>query len=51
MVSGTNEGSPFAPHTAEETAAMLDAVGVDDEDALFDIPPAVRFTAADPDAL
>ncbi|MFB6192567.1 MAG: aminomethyl-transferring glycine dehydrogenase subunit GcvPA [Haloarculaceae archaeon] len=41
--SGPEEGSPFAPHTAEETAAMLDAVGVDTEDALFDIPPAVRF--------
>jgi glycine dehydrogenase subunit 1 len=36
-------GSPFAPHTAAETAAMLDAVGVDDEEELFDIPDAVRF--------
>ena len=36
-------GSPFAPQTAEETAAMLDAVGVESEEALFDIPEAVRF--------
>ncbi|MFB6081501.1 MAG: aminomethyl-transferring glycine dehydrogenase subunit GcvPA [Halanaeroarchaeum sp.] len=36
-------GSPFAPHTAEETQAMLDAVGVVDEDDLFDVPESVRF--------
>jgi glycine dehydrogenase subunit 1 len=36
-------GSPYAPHTASETAAMLDAVGVADEEALFDIPESVRF--------
>ncbi|MFB6220942.1 MAG: aminomethyl-transferring glycine dehydrogenase subunit GcvPA [Halolamina sp.] len=36
-------GSPFAPHTDGETAAMLDAVGVDDEEALFDIPEPVAF--------
>jgi len=36
-------GSPFAPHTDAETAAMLDAVGADDEEALFDIPEAIRF--------
>ena len=36
-------GSPFAPHTPEETAAMLDAVGVESEEALFDIPDPVRF--------
>jgi glycine dehydrogenase subunit 1 len=39
-------GSPYAPHTPEETAAMLDAVGVDDEEALFDIPESVRFDGA-----
>jgi glycine dehydrogenase subunit 1 len=39
-------GSPYAPHTAADTAAMLDAVGVDDEEALFDIPEAVRFDDA-----
>jgi len=37
------DGSPFAPHTAAETAAMLDAVGVDTEADLFDIPDAVAF--------
>ncbi|SEO67495.1 glycine dehydrogenase subunit 1 [Halogranum amylolyticum] len=37
-------GSPYAPHTADETAAMLDAVGVDSEEALFDIPDDVAFT-------
>ena len=36
-------GSPYAPHTAADTAAMLDAVGAADEEALFDIPEAVRF--------
>jgi len=37
------QGSPYAPHTDAETAAMLDAVGVDSEEALFDIPDPVRF--------
>ncbi|MEF8885053.1 MAG: aminomethyl-transferring glycine dehydrogenase subunit GcvPA [Haloarculaceae archaeon] len=37
------QGSPYAPHTDAETAAMLDAVGVDSEEALFDIPAPVRF--------
>ena len=36
-------GSPYAPHTPEETAEMLDAVGVDDAEELFDIPESVRF--------
>ncbi|GAA0210740.1 aminomethyl-transferring glycine dehydrogenase subunit GcvPA [Halobaculum roseum] len=36
-------GSPFAPHTADETAAMLDALGVDEEADLFDIPDEVAF--------
>ncbi|WP_435154753.1 aminomethyl-transferring glycine dehydrogenase subunit GcvPA [Haladaptatus sp. DFWS20] len=36
-------GSPYAPHTVEETAAMLDAVGVESVEDLFDIPEAVRF--------
>jgi glycine dehydrogenase subunit 1 len=39
----TGDGSPYAPHTPGETAAMLEAVGVDDEEALFDIPDPVRF--------
>lgn len=38
-----SEGSPYAPHTPEMTAEMLDAVGVDTEEALFDIPASVRF--------
>ena len=38
-----DRGTPFAPHTAAETAAMLDAIGVADEEALFDVPEAVRF--------
>ncbi|ELZ40517.1 aminomethyl-transferring glycine dehydrogenase subunit GcvPA [Halorubrum tebenquichense] len=37
------EGTPYAPHTDEETAAMLAAIGVDDEEDLFDIPDAVAF--------
>jgi glycine dehydrogenase subunit 1 len=36
-------GSPYAPHTAEETAAMLDAVGAASEADLFDIPGDVAF--------
>lgn len=35
--------SPFAPHTPDETAAMLAAVGVDSEEELFDIPDEVLF--------
>ncbi|WP_254768449.1 aminomethyl-transferring glycine dehydrogenase subunit GcvPA [Salinilacihabitans rarus] len=36
-------GSPYAPHTDADAAAMLDAVGVDSVEALFDIPEDVRF--------
>ncbi|WP_435359035.1 aminomethyl-transferring glycine dehydrogenase subunit GcvPA [Haloarchaeobius sp. DFWS5] len=43
MTGNHTTGSPFAPHTPAETAAMLDEIGVDDEDALFDIPDSVRF--------
>src|SRR6056297_656651 len=46
-MSGRHEtgeaASPYTPHTAAETAAMLDAVGADDVDELFDIPEAVAF--------
>ncbi|UPV74749.1 aminomethyl-transferring glycine dehydrogenase subunit GcvPA [Halorussus limi] len=46
-MSGRHEsgdrGSPYAPHTADETAAMLDAVGADDVTELFDIPESVAF--------
>ncbi|WP_263005083.1 aminomethyl-transferring glycine dehydrogenase subunit GcvPA [Natronobiforma cellulositropha] len=37
-------GSPYAPHTAAETAAMCEAVGVDSVEELFDIPDDVRFS-------
>ena len=40
---GDRNGSPYTPHTQEETAAMLAAVGVEREDDLFDIPTAVSF--------
>jgi glycine dehydrogenase subunit 1 len=40
---GGHNGSPYAPHTGAETAAMLDAVGVDSEAELFDVPDSVRF--------
>ncbi|NHN41127.1 aminomethyl-transferring glycine dehydrogenase subunit GcvPA [Halorubellus sp. JP-L1] len=36
-------GTPYAPHGDAETRTMLDAVGVDSEEALFDIPEDVRF--------
>jgi len=36
-------GSPFAPHSAAETDAMLDILGIDDVETLFDVPDAVRF--------
>ena len=36
-------GSPYAPHTAEETDAMLDAIGADAEADLFDVPGEVAF--------
>ena len=46
-MSGRHEsgerGSPYAPHTAEETEAMLSAVGADDITELFDIPGPVAF--------
>ena len=38
-----DDGTPYAPHTPAETAAMLDAVGVDSEAELFDVPSEVRF--------
>jgi glycine dehydrogenase subunit 1 len=42
-MTGHDTGTPFAPHTPEETAAMLDAVGADSVEELFDVPEAVRF--------
>ncbi|MFW6317096.1 MAG: glycine dehydrogenase, partial [Halorubrum sp.] len=44
-MSGTS-GTPYAPHTDAETAAMLSAIGADDEEALFDIPDDVAFDGA-----
>ena len=45
-MSGNDRGSPYAPHTASERAAMLDSVGVDSEADLFDIPASVAFEDA-----
>ncbi|WP_254544509.1 aminomethyl-transferring glycine dehydrogenase subunit GcvPA [Halomarina pelagica] len=45
-MSSHNSGSPFAPHTPEETAAMLAAVGAASEEDLFDIPDGLRFDGA-----
>jgi len=45
---------PFVPHTPQETQEMLDAIGVESVDALFDeIPPALRSSPLDavPEAL
>ncbi|MCU4753821.1 aminomethyl-transferring glycine dehydrogenase subunit GcvPA [Halobacteria archaeon AArc-curdl1] len=36
-------GSPYAPHTDDDTAAMLEAIGADSVDDLFDIPEGVWF--------
>lgn len=43
MTNGHTDGSPFAPHTDEETAEMLDILGVEQEADLFDIPADVAF--------
>ncbi|MFB6354740.1 MAG: aminomethyl-transferring glycine dehydrogenase subunit GcvPA [Halobacteriales archaeon] len=43
MSDGRRSASPYAPHTPEQTEAMLEAIGVDDLEALFDVPEAVRF--------
>ncbi len=42
-MGGRTTGSPYAPHTAGETDAMLAAVGAESEDELFDVPESVRF--------
>lgn len=36
-------GNPYTPHTARETERMLEVVGVETEEELFDIPDAVTF--------
>ncbi|ESP89347.1 aminomethyl-transferring glycine dehydrogenase subunit GcvPA [Candidatus Halobonum tyrrellensis] len=42
-MSRRDDGSPFAPHTPAETAAMLDVVGAETEADLFDVPDEVAF--------
>ena len=42
-MSGHDGASPYAPHSAAETAAMLDEIGVESEADLFDIPASVAF--------
>ncbi|GAB7091113.1 aminomethyl-transferring glycine dehydrogenase subunit GcvPA [Halorubrum luteum] len=36
-------GTPYAPHTPAKTAEMLDVLGVDDEEELFDVPESIAF--------
>ncbi|MCH7661026.1 MAG: hypothetical protein IH933_10770 [Euryarchaeota archaeon] len=43
MTAQQTRGSPFAPHTDEETAAMLDTIGVESVEGLFDIPDPILF--------
>jgi len=43
MSSDTGGGSPYTSHTDAERAAMLDALGVESEADLFDVPEAVPF--------
>jgi glycine dehydrogenase subunit 1 len=42
-MSREETGTPYAPHGVAETETMLDALGVDEEAALFDIPDSVAF--------
>ncbi|MFQ3294935.1 MAG: glycine dehydrogenase subunit 1 [Halobacteriales archaeon] len=39
----TTSGSPFTPHSPEETEAMLESIGADDVEDLFDVPETVRY--------
>ncbi len=43
MSFDTPTGSPYAPHTDQETEAMLEAIGAEDVTELFDIPESIRF--------
>jgi glycine dehydrogenase subunit 1 len=45
-MSRENTGTPYAPHRPAETERMLEAVGVEDETDLFDIPEQVAFDGA-----
>ena len=42
--NGRRDGSPYAPHTDADETDMLDAIGADSVESLFDIPEDVRFT-------
>ncbi|RYJ08387.1 aminomethyl-transferring glycine dehydrogenase subunit GcvPA [Halogeometricum borinquense] len=44
--SPDSRGSPFTPHDQDDVDLMLDAIGADDIEDLFDIPDAVRFDGA-----
>ncbi|WP_411964231.1 aminomethyl-transferring glycine dehydrogenase subunit GcvPA [Haloferax sp. YSMS24] len=41
--NGRRDGSPYAPHTDADEADMLDAIGAESVESLFDIPEDVRF--------
>lgn len=43
MTTQQPRGSPFAPHTDDETEAMLDAIDEERIEDCFDIPDSVRF--------
>lgn len=43
MTPGEQPGSPYAPHSPDETQEMLEAMGVASEDELFDIPSSIQF--------
>ncbi len=43
MTAHIPDGSPFAPHTTADTESMLEALEVDTEADLFDIPADVAF--------
>ncbi|WP_138004803.1 aminomethyl-transferring glycine dehydrogenase subunit GcvPA [Halalkalirubrum salinum] len=43
MTAHIPDGSPFAPHTTADTKSMLEALEVDTEADLFDIPADVAF--------
>jgi glycine dehydrogenase subunit 1 len=45
-MSREDTGTPYAPHGQMETEAMLEAVGVEEEADLFDIPESVAFHGA-----
>jgi len=43
MSHDQRQGSPFAPHTPDETAGMLEAIGAESVEDLFDIPEPERY--------